>query len=338
MKTKIIATIGPTSEDPKILEAMVSEGMDIARMNFSHCTQDEYIHRVKHLKKIAAHAKKKIAIMQDLQGPRLRVGVMPSKGRLLQEDEMVVFSTEKLKLKSIIHIDDPYLHADIKEGDPIYLANGAIELVVTKVSGTQITARVRMGGVLFSHKAVNVPNTTLTTSGMTQKDVDDVAFALEQGVTYIALSFVQSAADVIKLRSLVGNKVKIVSKIERALALKHIDEIIQASDALMVARGDLGAEIPVEDVPFIQKNLIRHAYWHNKGSITATQMLLSMVQSPHPTRAEVSDVANAVIDGSDAVMLSDETASGKYPIQAVATMARIITRAERHYYNKPNLL
>jgi len=317
---------------------MAHAGMHIARMNFSHCTYEEYKNRKKYIEKIRKEEKIQVHIMQDLQGPRLRVGELPKKGLLLEENDEFVFTTEKTKAKGIIHIDDPYIHDDIEVGEPMYLTNGAMELVVTKVVGTKIYARVIRGGLLFSHKAINLPQTTLTTSGLTEKDVRDVEFALKEGVEYIALSFVQSAKDVIRLRELVGKKAKIISKIERALALKHIDEIIQVSDSIMVARGDLGAELPVEEVPFIQKNIIRHAYWHNKGTITATQMMLSMVSHPQPTRAEVSDVANAILDKSDAVMLSDETASGEYPVESVATMARIIQRTERHLYSRQSYL
>jgi pyruvate kinase len=323
-----------------MLGELARAGMDIARMNFSHCQYAEYTMRKKALDKISAEIGREIKIMQDLQGPRLRVGKLPEQGRMLEDNEEVVFSTEKSSDEKVIFIDDPYLHADIKEGEPMYLANGAIEMEVIKVDGTKITARVIHGGVLFSNKAVNVPNTNLTTSGLTPKDMADIECSLKEGVDYIALSFVQSAADVEKLRSLLGGNthIKIISKIERALALKNIDAIIQASDGIMVARGDLGAELPVEDLPIIQKNLIRHASWHDKASITATQMMLSMVNNPHPTRAEVSDVANAVLDGTDAVMLSDETASGQYPVEAVRMMSKIVDRAEQYHYYRPNFL
>ena len=338
MKTKIIATIGPRSEESKVLERLVVAGMDIARMNFSHCTYAEYRTRKKNLERIGEKHQRHIALMQDLQGPRLRVGVMPAKGRALAEGEQVVFSTERPKDRQVIFIDDEYLHKDIATGDPLYLANGEMELVVEKVAGRKIYARVLVGGVLFSRKAVNVPQTSLTTSGLTQKDVDDVAFAVKEGVDYIALSFVQSADDVRRLRSLIPSSVKIIAKIERAVALKHIDEIIQAADAIMVARGDLGTEMPLEEIPIIQKNIVRHAAWYDKGSIIATQMLVSMVDQNHPTRAEVSDVANAVWDGADAVMLSDETANGLFPVDSVATMARIVERSERYHYSRPNRL
>jgi pyruvate kinase len=339
MRTKIIATIGPKSESPEMLRKLVLAGMDVARMNFSHCTYDEYIARRDALKKICEEEKQDVKILLDLKGPRLRVGNLPEEGRELRKDEEVVFTTEKKEESdSIILIEDPYLHTDISEGDPLFLANGAMELTVTKISGTKIYATVITGGTLFSRKAVNVPMTTLTTSSLTNKDIDDVQFGLSEGADYIALSFVQNAEDVGRLRALVGDKSKIISKIERPIAVKNIDSIIMASDAIMIARGDLGIEMPMEEIPTVQKHLIRHASWHNTGSIVATQMLLSMIENSHPTRAEVSDVANAVFDGADSVMLSDETAAGDYPVESVETMAKIVRRAEKYMYSKPNYL
>jgi len=338
MRTKIVATLGPKSESESMIRQFVAAGMDIARMNFSHCTYPEYRTRTKYVHAAAKRLRRKVAILQDLRGPRIRVGKLPESGRVLKEGETVKFSTNGASTKTHIHIDDPYIHLDIKKGDPLFLTNGAMELVVTKVQGETIEARVIRGGTLYSNKAVNVPNTKLTTSGLTDKDIEDVTFALNEGVDYVALSFVQSAEDVNRLRAIVGKKAKIVSKIESGIALKNIDGIIAASDVIMVARGDLGIEVPVEKVPFIQKNLIRHAIWHNKGVITATQMLASMVDHEHPTRAEVSDVANAVWDGSDAVMLSDETASGAYPLQALEAMVRIVREAEHPRFDRQNPL
>jgi len=339
MKTKIIATIGPKSKSPEILKEMVLAGMDIARMNFSYCTYDDYILRRDVLAKICEKEKREVKMMLDLKGPRLRVGELPENGRELYHGEEVIFTTNKQEEgEEIILIDDLHLHNDIQPGDPLYLANGTIELLVTKIVGTKIYTSVVNGGLLFSRKAVNVPMTTLTTTGITDKDIEDVRFGLLQKVDYIALSFVQTAEDVEKLKALIGDKAKIISKIERPVAVQNIDAIIKASDAIMIARGDLGVEMPVEDIPVIQKHLIRHAAWHNTGSIVATQMLLSMIENNHPTRAEVSDVANAVFDGVDAVMLSDETAVGHYPVEAVSTMAKIIRKAEKYMQSRPNWL
>ncbi len=341
MRTKIIATIGPVSDSQETIEKFAKAGMDIARVNFSHCTEENFIKYKKRINAAARKTGRKVAIMQDLQGPRIRVGELPADGRMLTEGDTVVFSTEKSDIDKegrIIFIDSPHLHKDMRSGERIYLANGDMELVVARITGRRITARVVRGGRLYSRKGVNLPDTKLSNSGLTPKDVKDVKFALKQGVKLFAISFVQTAADVHELRKIVGPKAKIIAKIETALALKNIDEIILASDAIMIPRGDLGIEIAPERLPFIQKNLIRHASWHGKGSITATQMLMSMVNSPRPSRAEVSDVANAVWDGTDAVMLSDETASGKFPLEALSMMERIVAQAESSEFERPNPL
>jgi pyruvate kinase len=261
---------------------------------------------------------------------------MPQEGRLLKEGEMVTLSVTTGNDDEIF-VDYPRLAQEIKIGHPVFLANGDMELVVRRVSGGKISAEVVRGGVLYSRKAVNVPHTQLSVSGLTTKDIKDLKFGLRHGVDFIAVSFVQSARDVLKAKKIVGGKARVIAKIETALALQDIDAIIRVADGIMIARGDLGIEVPEEKLPFIQKNLIRHAAWHNKPSITATQMLTSMVNHPHPTRAEVSDVANAVWDGTDAVMLSDETASGKYPVQSLRVMVKIVKQAEE-YRNRENQL
>ncbi|MFA6407232.1 MAG: pyruvate kinase [Candidatus Paceibacterota bacterium] len=338
MRTKIIATIGPTSESEAVLKKFIAEGMDIARMNFSHCTHVEYRVRKEKIIRIAKKFKKHVKILQDLKGPRIRVGILPENGVVLNDGDIILFSTAKKVPKGAIFIDDEHVHKDVKIGHPIFLANGSMELIVTKISGTTITTKVIRGGTLYSRKAVNMPHTMLTTSGLTDKDIEDVKFGIKEGVDYIALSFVQSEKDIMNLRAIVGTKAKIVAKIESAIALKHIDRIIKASDAIMVARGDLGVEIPMEKVPFIQKNLIRHAAWHGKSAIVATQMLSSMIDHAHPTRAEVSDIANAVWDGADAVMLSDETASGQYPVESIVAMKKIVAEAEHSHFDRENIL
>ena len=327
MKTKIIATIGPSSDSYETIYKMIEAGMSIARMNFSHCTYPEYLERKRHIQKASKKLKKSVQILQDLQGPRIRVGEMPKEGLELKEGDLVIFSTNRKK-NDAIFVDNPYLHLDIKPGHPIYLASGDMELIVKKKKDSEIYAEVVRGGILYSRKGVNVQHTKLTTSGITRKDIKDLKFGLKQKTDYVAISFVQSAEDILRARKIIGNKAKIIAKIESAQALKNIDAIIQASDGVMIARGDLGIEIPYEKLPFIQKNIIRHAAWHRKPSITATQMLTSMINHDHPTRAEVSDIANAVWDGTDAVMLSDETASGKYPIRSVKAMAKVAKQAE----------
>jgi pyruvate kinase len=341
MRTKIIATIGPVSDSVEMIQKFVNEGMDIARVNFSHCTDENFIKYKKRLAAAGRKAGRKIPIMQDLQGPRIRVGELPAEGYKLIEGETVVFSTKKEDIKTgsrVIFVDSPRLHADMRTGELIYLANGDMELVVTKISGNRITARVARGGTLYSRKGVNLPNTKLSNSGLTKKDIRDVRFGLAHGVHVFAISFVQAAKDVEALRKIVGPKATIVAKIETALGVKNVDEIIRVSDAIMIARGDLGIEIAPEKIPFIQKNLIRHASWYGKGSITATQMLTSMIDHQRPTRAEVSDIANAVWDGTNAVMLSDETASGSYPLESLKMMVRVAAQAESSQFERQNPL
>lgn len=337
MKTKIVATIGPKSEDELVLSQMISGGMDIARMNFSHCTFDEYKRRVEIIKRENEKQGKKVLIQMDLQGPRIRVGTMPESGRKLTKGENITFTVEKDGGEEIF-IDEPSLIDTIEPGHPIFLSSGEMELVVKEKFEKTFVAEVVRGGMLFKRKGVNVPETKLNFNGLTEKDLNDLKFGLEQGVDYVAVSFVQSGDDVRKVKEIVQGRAKIISKIESAQAVKNIEEIIKESDAIMIARGDLGVEMPMEKVPFIQKNLVRQAHWHNKGVIVATQMMLSMIESKKPTRAEVSDVANAVLDGADAVMLSDETAGGKYPVEAVEMIVRIAGETERMFHETDNLL
>ncbi len=327
MRTKIIATLGPVSESREVIAKLIESGMDIARLNFSHCTHEELKVVKKLLLEEARKQKKEIRILQDLQGPRIRVGKLPAEGLKLEEGAVVVFSTDAADREAVF-VDSPRLHLEIKKGDAVFLANGDMELKTLKIKGRKISARVVRGGILYSRKAVNVPDTKLSAAGLTRKDIDDLKFGLRTGVDYVAVSFVQTAVDITKAKNIIRGRAKIIAKIETALALKNIDAIIQASDGIMIARGDLGIEVPEEKLPFIQKNLIRHAAWHGKFSVTATQMLTSMVSHAHPTRAEVSDIANAIWDGTDAVMLSDETASGEYPIQSLRAMAKIAQEAE----------
>ena len=340
MNTKIIATIGPKSESPKDLTALLKAGVDIVRVNFSHASFEQF----KRIKKIVLDFNKrsarKISLILDLQGPRIRVGKLPSEGLILRDGEMASFSygvRNKVYDGKIIPIDSASLHADIKKGDPLFLCNGDIEVSVTEIKNKIIKGLIIRGGLLTSNKGINIPDTSLKAGGLTKKDIADVNFGLKIGVDYIALSFVQTAHDVERLRKIIisanlKNKIKIISKIERGIALKNIDAIISASDAIMVARGDLGIEIPIEDLPIVQKNLVRHAHWHDKPAIIATQVMTSMIKNPHPTRAEVSDIANAVFDGADMIMLSDETAVGEYAVEAVKLLKKVIERTEKYIY------
>jgi pyruvate kinase len=337
MNTKIVATVGPKTESPKDLLALIEAGVDMVRVNFSHASYDQY----KRIKKIIdlynkRHKEHQVSLMLDLQGPRIRVGKMPEDGIMLHVDEVHKFSYSKTPYKAggIIPIDNSDLYKYIKKGESLFLCNGAIELIVTEVKNKVITAKVIIGGVLSSNKGINVPHTNIKKGGMTAKDLEDVKFGLKAGMDYIALSFVQTDDDVNRLRKLLGkdSKVKIISKIERGIALKNIDKIIIASDVIMVARGDLGIEVPIEDLPIIQKNLIRHSHWHNKPAILATQVMTSMIKNPHPTRAEISDIANAVFDRADMVMLSDETTVGDYCVEAVKILGKVLKRTEDYLH------
>jgi pyruvate kinase len=336
MNPKIMANVGRRSADYELLKDMALAGMEIARLNFAHADNAQLIELKENLAKIKAETGKDVKILQDLCGPRIRVGILPE-DITMKEGEVYSFSFDNCDAgdKTCIPIDTKELIDDVQVGHPFYLVNGAIELTVTEIKDRRIYAKVERGGHLSSKKGINVPLTNLSTGGLTEKDKKDAAFGAEQNVDYVGLSFVQSAEDVINLRKIVGPKVKIMSKIERAIALPEIDSILKHSDGIMIARGDLGIEMPIEELPILQKSLIKHAHWHKKPAIVATQMMLSMVEKSHPTYAEVTDVANAVFDGADVLMLSDETAVGKYPLQCVVMMKKIIDRTDE-YFNKTN--
>jgi pyruvate kinase len=341
MNTKIIATVGPKTESKENLTKLIKAGVSVLRVNFSHASYDQY----KRVKKIIDDYNKKnkanIRIMMDLQGPRIRIGEMPEDGLELYEGDKVAFTFKKKGKyeKGIIPIDNSDLHLDIKKGQPLFLANGELEIDIQKIQNGIIRGEVRKGGLLTSNKGVNVPFTNLKKGGLTPKDVKDVKFALKEGVDYIALSFVQTKDDVERLRKLIGNKkgIRVVSKIERGIALDNIDDIIKISDVVMIARGDLGIEIPIEELPIVQKYLVKFAHWHDKPAIIATQIMMSMVKNSHPTRAEISDIANAVLDGGDMVMLSDETTIGEHAFEAVRVLKTVVKRTEK-YINKNNVI
>lgn len=342
MKTKIIATFGPKTSSKEVLTHLIEAGTNMFRFNFSHGTNEQLVKYAKMIKKIGKELGKEVEIMQDLQGPRIRVGSLPAEGVFLKDGMKVGFTIGQSDLdNNLIAIDYKDLHIDMRKGDLLFLSNGAIELIVEGVQEQVIWCRVTKGGVLFSHKGVNVPTTNLKNSGMTEKDLRDAKFGLSTGlIDYIALSFVQTADDVIKLKKLIDKHnirkkpVKIISKIERGTALDDIDRIIVESDVLMFARGDLGIEVPMENLPIIQKNIVRHSHWHNTPVIIATQVLTSMIINQNPTRAEVSDIANAIFDRADAVMLSDETAVGDHPIEAIKMLKRVIRRTEQYLEQK----
>ncbi len=329
-KTKIVCTLGPSSSDEKILKKMISSGMNVARLNFSHGTHQEQKERIKKIKRLSQEMGKPIAIILDLQGPRIRLGNL--KETFLRKGSTVTLTFDKRPSKEKIPLDFD-LSTEVKPGESLLLCDGLVELKVKKVKGKDIECLVISGGKISSHKGVNLPEVPLKTPALTLKDKEDLKFGLKHGVDFVALSFVRQAKDILELKDLIkkeGFDVPVVAKIEKKEALKNIDEIIEHSDGIMVARGDLGVEISTEKVPIIQKEIIAKTNEKGKPVITATQMLESMINSPKPTRAEASDVANAIFDGTDAVMLSGETAIGIDPVNVVKTMEKIIENTESY--------
>ena len=335
MNTKIMANVGRRSADYELLKKMALAGVEIFRLNFSHASNDQLVELKENVRKIKEETGKETTILQDLCGPRIRIGILPNDINLI-DGEVYSFAYNFCDLdKKCLPIDNENLIKDVKIGHPFYLVNGAIEMIVTEIKDNKIYAKVERGGHLSSKKGINVPETILTGGGLTPKDEKDAAFGAEQKVDFVGLSFAQSADDIKRLRAIVGKDIKIIAKIESAIAIKVIDEIIQESDGVMIARGDLGIEMPLEELPILQKEIIRHAHWHSKPAIVATQMMMSMVEKSHPTYAEVTDVANAVFDGADVLMLSDETAVGNYPLECVQIMKKIINKTDE-YFNKSN--
>lgn len=332
MRTKIICTIGPASESEAVIRAMIRAGMDVARLNFSHGSRADHERRIATVRRIAAEESATVAVMGDLQGPKFRIGRLTDEGIELTRDQEIVLSDHPDG--RAIPLPHPDLLAAMQIGQKVLIDDGAMSLVVVRrLNDTRVGCRVVNGGRLTSNKGVSVPGLKIATSPLTPKDRDDVQFALAQGVDALALSFVRSVHDVRELRQLIatyGGDPLIVAKIEKPEAMDDLIHIVQESDAVMVARGDLGVEAAPEEVPFLQKHIILTCLRVGKPVITATQMLQSMITSPQPTRAEASDVANAVLDGADAVMLSGETSVGAYPVETVQTMARIIESTETH--------
>lgn len=341
-KSKIIGTIGPASESREVIKQLILAGLNVARLNFSHGTHDEHARRIATIREVARELNTTVGILQDLQGPKVRVGQLINP-LVLKPGERIVLYTEGDAAP-----DDPLakvpvgfaeLFVSVKVGDKILLDDGRLVLVVESTSPRSLIAKVDIGGQLMSHKGINLPGVNLHISGFTKKDESDLAFGLDHGIDAVAISFVRSADDILKVCDAIkehgnGGKVNrnplIIAKLEKPEVFDDLDRILDVVDGVMVARGDLGVEMPPERVPVLQKKIIRAGNSHIKLVITATQMLESMISNPLPTRAEASDVANAIFDGTDAVMLSAETASGKYPVEAVTMMVRIITEAESH--------
>ena len=344
-RTKIVCTIGPASSSKPVLKEMMKAGMNVCRLNFSHGSYKDYEKMIKTIRVVARSLSQEVALLQDLQGPRIRVGELPKEGIMVKENDKVALVSERVmrmkKIKDFILIPIQYanLYRDVKPGDTILIEDGTKKMRVEHVEKEIIKCSIIVGGVIKTHKGINVPSVTLNAEVITDKDKKDLQFALKYGIDYVALSFVKDADDILKLRSLL-KKIKsaqylphIIAKIERQEAIDNLDGIIEASDGIMVARGDLGIELPSEKVPILQKEMIGKCLSKGKPVIVATQMLDSMISSIQPTRAEVSDVSNAVIDHTDAVMLSGESATGKFPVEAVSMMSATINETEKSPYD-----
>jgi pyruvate kinase len=333
-RTKIVCTLGPAS-DGDILPRLVEAGMNMARLNFSHGSREEHGARIKRLRELAASRGVPLAILQDLAGPKIRIGEVPGGEMTVREGEALALSAAPLKPgETGVMVDYPQVIAETPVGVPILLADGNIELRVEAKTDQALRCRVLVGGVIRSQVGINFPMHSLSLSAFTDKDREDLRFGIAQGVDFIALSYVRSRQDVLDAREFMrslGADIPIIAKIEKHEALSRLDEILEAVDGLMVARGDLGVEIPLEQVPVVQKQIIAAANRVSKPVITATQMLLSMVTHSRPSRAEATDVANAILDGTDAVMLSEETAAGQFPVEAVQFLDRVSRVTEAHF-------
>ena len=330
-RAKIICTIGPASRDPETFRRLVDAGMDAVRVNFSHSSHEDAARTIALAREVARDVSRPLAVLADLQGPKIRVGVLPGPLDITKGDVYVFEALHDADAGASggpIPITYPDLASEMDTGDRLLFDDGRIAFVVEEVDGTRVTARARTNGVLLSRKGLNLPGKALGVPSMTDKDRLDLAFALEQGVDYVALSFVRRAADLAALRELVNDDVLIIAKIEKEQAVQNLVEILSLADGVMVARGDLGVELDFEEVPIVQKRVLRLSQESVSIGITATQMLESMTFTSRPTRAEVSDVANALLDGTDVVMLSGETAVGEYPVEAVQAMDRVARRIE----------
>lgn len=330
--TKIICTIGPKSDDEATIARMAEAGMDVIRINLSHGSYDSHRRIVEHTRRVSRRLDKYIGILFDLQGPKIRTGKMVKENILLNRGDRIVLTVDKVVGNwNILAVNYSELPKEVKKGERIFLDDGNIELRVVNKNSKSLTCEIMNSGIIGSHKGVNLPDSRLSTPSLTEKDAEDLRFGLEMGIDYVALSFVRNPLDILSLKELMrerGASLPVIAKIEKQEAIPHIDEIIDRADGIMVARGDLGVETSPQEVPILQKLIIDRCNSRGKPVITATQMLESMISRPRPTRAEASDVANAIFDGTDAVMLSGETAVGQYPVEAVGIMGDIVRRAE----------
>ncbi len=331
-RTSILVTAGPSLSNPARIREAIERGARVFRLNFSHGTYETHAALIEAIREASRETGVEVAILQDLSGPKIRVGELAGEPFRIKPGYKVELVKGKADRPGVIPVDYPYLVDDLQPEEKVLIEDGKIELEVVEKKRDRLVARVITGGVIRAEKGVNLPDSSLRIPSFTEKDRRDLEFGLEKGVDMVALSFVSSPDDVVPVRKMAGQDLPVIAKIERKEALRRLDEIIDAFDGIMVARGDLGVEVAVEKLPLIQKKLIAEANRKGKVVITATQMLESMVKSPKPTRAEVSDVANAVLDGSDALMLSAETAVGRYPIRAIETMARIVRETEESVF------
>lgn len=332
-RAKIVCTLGPASDSPETIREMIRAGMDVARLNFSHGTHEDHRELYETVREASRDVGEPVSILQDLQGPKIRTGTFQDGPVMLEPGDSFIITTEDVP-GDANRVSTTYkgLPQDVETGDDILVDDGMIRLEVTHVEGEEIHTRVKVGGHVSDHKGINLPTTSVSAPSLTEKDIEDLKYGIELGVDYVALSFVRSALDIHQLQSLLPDDeeypTKLIAKIEKPQAIAELDDIIAVADGIMIARGDLGVELPPQKVPMLQKMAIRKANKVGRLSITATQMLETMTENPRPTRAEASDVANAVLDGTDAVMLSGETAAGDYPVEAVRMMADIVKEVE----------
>lgn len=332
-KTKIICTIGPASEKPDVLKRLLEKGANVIRLNFSHGDHEEHGRRIKLIKEIRQTLGVSVAILIDTKGPEIRIGKFKGgQAELLEGQDFILTTKDIIGDATKVSISYKEIINDIRKGTKILLDDGLVELLVTDIGEDEIYCKVVNGGIVGNQKGVNIPGVSIGLPAITQKDIEDIKFGIAQEIDYIAASFVRKPSDVLEIRRVLeenkGDDIKIIAKIENQEGLENFDDIVKVADGIMIARGDLGVEIPTEEVPVVQKKIIRKCIESGKPVITATQMLDSMIRNPRPTRAEASDVANAIYDGTDAIMLSGETAVGKYPVEALLTMSRIAERVE----------
>lgn len=332
-KTKIICTLGPASESEEVLRKLMLEGMDVARFNFSHGTHEEQLEKLNRLSALREELNLPVAALLDTKGPEIRLGKFENgKVELNKGDKFTLTTREVVGNKDIVSISYKGLTKDVKAGNRILLDDGLIELYINEVSDTDIFCTIENSGVISNQKGVNVPDVNLSMPFISQKDYEDICFGIEHDFDFIAASFTRTAEDILEIRKILEEKnsghINIIAKIENMQGVQNINEIVRVADGIMVARGDMGVEIPMEEVPVLQKKIIRKVYQAGKQVITATQMLDSMMKNPRPTRAEATDVANAIYDGTSAIMLSGETAAGAYPVEALQTMVKIAERTE----------